>query len=227
MILERYGPRLIFINHNHILSAKSTGQVLCIICGLVSQLQSISLSRNKLALCPRCNSRLHSRKPKSLSRSWAFLVTAYVLYIPANILPIMDTSSLFNAQRDTIMSGIIYLWHSGSWYIALIVFFASIFTPLFKMVSLTCLLLSIPFKSSWNPLQRTKLYRFLCNIGRWSMIDIFMVSILATLVQVKSLAVVKVSPGALIFAAVVVLTMLAVENFDPRLIWDSEQTKKI
>ncbi len=223
---KRYGQRLIFNNHHQLSSAKSSGQVLCDVCGLVSHLPKVSLARNQLAVCPRCNSRLHSRKPKSLSRSWALLITAYVLYIPANILPIMDTSSLFSAQRDTILSGIIYLWHSGSWYLALVVFFASIFTPLFKMVALTCLLLSIQFKNAWNPLERTKLYRVLHNIGRWSMIDIYMVSILVTLVQVKSLAEIKVSPGALVFAAVVVLTMLAVETFDPRLIWDSELSNK-
>ena len=207
-------------------SAKSLGLCACEICGLVSHLPSIALTRSQIQLCTRCNTPLHSRKPKSLSRSWALLVTAYMLYIPANILPIMDTSSLFNAQRDTIMSGIIYLWHSGSWFLALLVFFASIVTPLFKMITLTFLLLSIQFKNAWHPLQRTKLYRFLHSIGRWSMLDIYMVAILVTLVQVKSLTVIKASPGALAFAAVVVLTMLAVETFDPRLIWDSAQYNK-
>lgn len=212
---------MIFTQRNQPPSARSLGLGGCEVCGLVSRLPSANPPLNYLQLCARCHSPLHSRKNKSLSRSWALLVTAYLLYIPANMLPIMDTSSLFNAQRDTIMSGIIYLWQSGSWSLALLVFFASIVTPLFKMITLTFLLLSIQFKNAWHPLQRTKLYRFLHSIGRWSMLDIYMVAILVTLVQVKSLTVIKASPGALAFAAVVVLTMLAVETFDPRLLWDS------
>ena len=221
---EKYGHRLISINHKQLSSAKSLGLVACLVCGQVTHYPNITLSRDQLIHCARCNTELHSRKPKSLSRSWALLVTAYMLYIPANLLPIMDTSSLFNAKRDTIMSGIIYLWRSGSWSLALVVFFASIVTPLSKMIALTFLLLSIQFKNAWHPLQRTKLYRLLLRIGRWSMLDIYVVAILVTLVQVKSLAVIKASPGALVFAAVVVLTMLAVETFDPRLIWDSAQS---
>lgn len=223
---EKYGLRLSFISNNQLSSAKSLGLVACHVCGLVSHLPKTVLARNQLPLCARCNATLHSRKPKSLSRSWALLITAYMLYIPANVLPIMDTSSLFNAQRDTIMSGIIYLWRSGSWSLALLVFFASIVTPLFKMIALTFLLLSIQFKNTWHPLQRTSLYRFLKSIGRWSMLDIYMVAILVKLVQVKSLTVINASPGALVFAGVVVLTMLAVETFDPRLIWDSALSDK-
>ena len=218
---EKYGHRLIFISHTQLSSAKSLGLFSCLVCGTVSHLPDVTIAPNQLILCVLCNTALYSRKQKSLSRSWALLITAYMLYIPANLLPIMDTSSLFNAQKDTIMSGIIYLWHSGSWSLAILVFFASIVTPLFKMIALTFLLVSIRFKTTWHPLQRTKLYRFLKTIGRWSMLDIYMVAILVTLVQVKSLAVIKASPGALVFAAVVLLTMLAVETFDPRLIWDS------
>ena len=212
---------MIFINHNQFSSAKTLGLASCLVCGLVSHVPNIDLARNKISLCGRCNTTLHYRKPKSLSRSWALLVISFLLYIPANILPIMDTSSLFNAQQDTIMSGIIYLWRSGSWFLAIVVFFASIVFPLFKMIALTFLLLSIKFRNAWHPLARTKLYRFLINIGRWSMLDIYMVAILVTLVQVKSFTVIKASPGALMFAGVVVFTMLAVETFDSRLIWDS------
>ncbi len=227
MIQEKYGHRLIFSQHKQLLSAKSLGLCACDVCKLVSQLPEFNLQLNEQQVCIRCHSTLHSRTPKSLSRTWALLITAYLLYIPANVLPIMDTSSLFNAQRDTIMSGIIYLWHSGSWFLALLVFFASIVTPLFKMIALTFLLLSIQFKNTWHPLQRTKLYRFLHGIGRWSMLDIYMVSILVTLVQLKSFTVIKASPGALAFAAVVILTMLAVEIFDPRLLWDSAQNNQL
>lgn len=218
---KKYGHTLNFINNNQLSSAKSLGLAACQVCGQVSHLPKTAGALDQLPICGRCNATLHSRKPKSLSRSWALLITAYMLYIPANVLPIMDTSSLFNAQRDTIMSGIIYLWRSGSWLLALLVFFTSIVTPLFKMIALTFLLLSVQFKNAWHPLQRTKLYRFLNSIGRWSMLDIYMVAILVTLVQVKSLTVINASPGALLFAGVVILTMLAVETFDPRLIWDS------
>lgn len=221
MIQKKCGPRLIFINNNQFSSAKTLGLAACLVCGLVSRLPNNNLAQNQSSLCRRCNTTLHNRKPKSLIHSWALLVIAFLLYIPANILPIMDTSSLFNAQQDTIISGIIYLWRSGSWFLAIVVFFASVVFPLFKMIALTFLLLSIKFKNAWHPLERTKLYRFLINIGRWSMLDIYIVAILVTLIRIKSFTVIQASPGALMFAGVVVFTILAVETFDSRLLWDS------
>ena len=110
---EKYGHRLIFINHTQLSSAKSLRLFSCLVCGTVSHFPDITIAPDQLILCVRCNTALYSRKQKSLSRSWALLITAYMLYIPANLLPIMDTSSLFNAQKDTIMSGIIYLWQIG------------------------------------------------------------------------------------------------------------------
>lgn len=196
----------------------------CRSCGLVSSLriphETLKVSQQKV-YCPRCRHPMWVRKPNSIAKSWAYLITAYMLYIPANMLPIMDTSSLFNEQRDTIMSGILFLWRTDAISLAIIVFLASIVTPLFKMLALTYLLVSTNFGVK-NPLFATKLYRFLHAIGRWSMLDIFMVAILVTLVNVKTLTVITASPGAVAFAAVVILTMLAVESFDVRLLWDNK-----
>ena len=135
----------------------------------------------------------------------------------------MQTSSLFGAQDDTIMSGIIYLWHSGSWDLALVVFIASIMVPLLKLIAMTVLLVSVQRRSVWQPMQRTKLYRIVELVGRWSMLDIYVVAILAALVKIGALATINAGPGALAFGAVVVLTMFAAMEFDPRLIWDPQQ----
>jgi paraquat-inducible protein A len=170
--------------------------------------------------CPRCDAYLHLRKPGSVGRCWALLVASYILYIPANLMPIMDTGTLRNYRSDTIMSGVIHLWVTGSMGIAAIVFVASIVVPLFKLLALTLLLISVQRQSVWRPEERTRLYRLVELVGRWSMLDIYVVTILATLVQMGSMATVKAGPGAIAFGAVVVLTMFAAIYFDPRLIWD-------
>jgi paraquat-inducible protein A len=198
------------------LTARDCGLFSCHVCGLVSR----KATGGGGSHCPRCSSPLHFRKPNSVSRSLALLIAAYIMYIPANLLPIMKTGSLFGAQDDTIMSGVVYLWHSGSWDLALVVFIASILVPLLKLIALSLLLVSVHFRSTWLPLQRTKLYRIVELIGRWSMLDIYVVTILAALVQVGSLATITAGPAALAFGAVVVLTMFAAMAFDPRLIWD-------
>ena len=149
------------------------------------------------------------------------------MYIPANVLPIMQASSILGAQDDTIMSGIIYLWYSGSWDLALVVFIASIMVPLMKLIAITFLLVSVQRRSVWQPVQRTKLYRVVELVGRWSMLDIYVVAILAALVQIGSLATINAGPAALAFGAVVVLTMFSAMEFDPRLIWDPLQKERI
>lgn len=171
--------------------------------------------------CLRCGTRLHARKPASLERAWALLVAAYVLYIPANLLPIMETRSLFGTQSDTILSGVVYLWDSGSWALALIVFGASIVVPMLKMLLLTLLIVSVQFSINNPPLPLTKVYRLLELIGRWSMLDVYVVAILVALVQAQSLASILPGQGLLAFGAVVVLSMMATMAFDPRLIWDN------
>ena len=199
-------------------SAASLGLASCHTCSLVSRVASDD------ALCPRCGSRVHLRKPGSIGHCWAFLIAAMILYIPANTLPMMLTSSLFGSSDDTIISGVFFLWEYGSWYLALIVFFASILVPIGKMLALLVLLLSVQLPGVQLTAERrarlAHAYRIIDSIGRWSMLDIYVVALLATVVQLTALASVRAGPAALAFGAVVVLTMLATESFDPRLIWD-------
>lgn len=171
--------------------------------------------------CPRCGARLHLRKPNSISRTWALVVAALILYLPANLLPIMLTSSLGKSTTDTILSGVIYFIRTGSWHLALIIFVASILVPLLKLAVLILLLLSIHFKWSWRPVDRTRLYSVTDAVGRWSMVDIFAVTTMVALVKMGAFGTVEAGPAAPFFGAVVVITMLAAHCFDPRLIWDT------
>jgi len=202
-------------------AAASLGLYACHTCGLVSRPPGV----DQHALCPRCGSALHLRKQDSIARTWALMIAAYILLIPANVLPIMETGSLFGSQRDTILSGVIYLWSSGSWPLALLVFFASVVVPLAKLAALTYLVLTIQRRHTHRARERTRLYRLLKFVGRWSMLDIYVVTLLAALVQLQSLATIKAAPGAIAFGAVVVLTMFASMTFDPRLIWDHAKVK--
>jgi paraquat-inducible protein A len=177
------------------------------------------------AHCPRCGAHLHLRKPDSLARTWACLIAAIILYIPANVLPVMDTSSLFGAQKDTIMSGVVYLWTSGSWPLAVLVFIASIAVPMLKILAISFLAISANFRSTWQPDQRARIYRLVELVGRWSMLDIYVIAVLTALVQFNALATVRAGPAAIAFGAVVVLTMFAAMSFDPRLIWDARKTE--
>lgn len=197
-------------------TALRLGLLSCSACGLLCA----PAKKAGVSHCPRCGARLHLRKPNSISRTWAFLIAAYILYIPANLLPIMETRSLFGDQGDTIMSGVVFLWLSGSWPLALLVFCASIVIPMLKLLSLTMLAISVQRKSSWQPHQRASLYRFVDLVGRWSMLDIYVVTLLVALVQLKTFAAIQAGPGAIAFGAVVVLTLLSANSFDPRFIWD-------
>ena len=172
--------------------------------------------------CARCNANLHGRTPNSLRRAWAFLIAAVILYIPANILPILHTGNLFGGTRtDTIMSGVAHLWETGSAGLAIIVFVASIVIPFAKILSLGFLLVTTQRRSQWNPLLRTKLYRATHWIGRWSMTDIYVGATLVALVHLGPFANIEPGDGAIAFGAVVVLTMLATLSFDPRVMWDA------
>jgi paraquat-inducible protein A len=170
--------------------------------------------------CPRCGGVVHLRIPRSLEKTSAFLVAAAVLYVPANLLPVMHSSNLLAEQDDTILSGVVYLIRSGSWPLALIVFCASIVVPLLKILAIGLLVWMSARRSTRHPLARARLYRVVEFIGRWSMLDIFAVTLLVALVRMGALASVLPGPGALAFAAVVVLTLLAADSFDPRAIWD-------
>lgn len=171
--------------------------------------------------CPRCGASLHTRKPNSVARTWALVMAAAIFYIPANLLPMTITSSIAGIQADTIMSGVIYFIRSGSWEIAAVIFIASVFVPLFKLLILVVLLLSVQLRWAWRPKDRTALYRLTEAVGRWSMLDIFVVTILVALVKLGAVASIEAGPAAVYFALVVIITMIAAESFDPRLIWDA------
>ncbi len=196
-------------------TALNMGMVSCHRCHLLCKRAAVP------SLCPRCRTHLQSRKPNSVARTWALVIAAIIFYIPANILPITHTTSFAGVQSDTIMSGVIYFIHSGSWPVALIIFIASVFVPLLKLLILIILMISVQFRWQWRPVDRTRLYRLTEAIGRWSMLDIFVVTILVALVHFGSLANIDAGQGALYFAAVVVITMFAAEGFDARLIWDT------
>lgn len=170
--------------------------------------------------CIRCGAALNIRKPQSIERTWAFLIAALMLYIPANLLPIMTTGTLVSKQTNTIMSGVVYLWLDKSYFVAAVVFIASIVVPIFKLVVLLMLVITTQRRSTWRPYERTRLYHVVEVVGRWSMVDIFVVALLASLVRLNALASVTPEPGAIAFGAVVVFTMFASLSFDPRLIWD-------
>jgi paraquat-inducible protein A len=202
------------------LTARRAGLVACSVCHLLCR---ASEDRTHASRCPRCGATLHSRKPDSIARTWALVIAACIFYIPANVLPMTTVTSLGMVQSDTIMSGVIYFVQSGSWPIALIIFIASIFVPLLKLFILSYLLVSVQRKSHFRPKDRTRLYLITEAVGRWSMLDIFVVTILVALVNLGALATIQAGPAALYFAAVVVITMFAAMSFDPRLIWDAKE----
>ncbi len=197
-------------------SAASRGLALCHTCGLLQRLPATQAH----GTCTRCGSQVHLRKPDSIRRSWAFLIAAAILYLPANLLPIMESTSVGDTRADTILSGVVYLWANGSADIAVIVFIASIVVPLAKLIALVWLLITVQRRSTLQAAQRTRLYRMVEFVGRWSMLDIYVAALLTALVNFNALLMVRVLPGAVAFGAVVVLTMLAAMSFDPRLIWD-------
>jgi len=219
------------------LSAARAGMIGCHACGQVQVLharasdaaaqQHPTLARPRSRqCCSRCGATLHSRHPDSISRTWALLVAAAILYIPANLLPVLHTASLFGNQDDTIMSGVVYFWVSGDWPLAVIVFVASILVPMLKLSVLALLAWTTQRRSDWRPLERTKLYRIVERIGKWSMLDVFVITLTVALVRFKSLAIITAGWGALAFACVVVLTMMASLQFDPRLVWDCADARK-
>lgn len=197
-------------------TAMRHGLFLCDVC---EQLNRVTDGENPG--CARCGAHLHGRIPNSITRTWAYLAAAVVLYVPANLLPVMHTGTVFNQQTDTIMSGIIHLWTTGSWGLAVIVFIASIVVPFAKLLSLGYLSVTARRASTVNPMRRALLYRATHYIGRWSMVDIYVGATLVALVHLGPFASITPGPGAIAFGLVVVLTMLASASFDPRLTWDA------
>jgi paraquat-inducible protein A len=170
--------------------------------------------------CPRCGSALHHRLPDSLTRSTALAVAGLIMFVPANVLPVLSMNMLGKTRTDTIFSGVTSLFRDGLWGIALIVFVASMLVPLLKLVSLGVLIHAVHTRSTQHRLALTKLYAFVKFIGRWSMLDVFLVAFLAGAVQFGAIATVSPGPGIIAFAATVILTIFATETFDSRLLWD-------
>lgn len=198
-------------------TAAASGCALCEDCELLCRLPARADGE---ACCPRCGAVLHARKDRSVERTWAFVLAACACYLPANLFPIMTVRSLGKAESDTVLGGIVYLLTHGMWPLALIVFTASFLVPLLKLTILIGLLVSVHRGSRWRTAERTRLYRITLAIGRWSMVDIFVVTILVALVHLGAVASIDAELGAVFFGAVVVLTMLGAEAFDPRLLWD-------
>ncbi|MFL3654524.1 MAG: paraquat-inducible protein A [Halioglobus sp.] len=171
--------------------------------------------------CPRCGSAMHLRKHDSLQRTLALLITACLLYIPANLYPIMYTDSLGSAEASTIMGGVVLLINLGSAPVALVIFIFSVMVPSAKLMAMFYLVWSVQRQSPIDRRKRSTLYRITEFVGKWSMVDIFVVTILVALVQLGGLLTIQPGIAALLFAGVVTITMIAAENFDSRLIWDN------
>ena len=199
------------------LTAMQQGLQSCETCGLLSR----PAAGAEEGRCPRCGEILEFRKRASTQRAWAFLIAAAICYIPANVLPVLTTTTAAGADSDTILQGVVLLWSPTGWPLSLIVLVASIMIPSAKILALGYLLIAVQRGSAKSNEQRTRLYRTVRFIGRWSMVDVFVDTFTAALVQLEPLMSVEAGPGLVFFAAVVVLTMLAVESFDPRLIWDA------
>jgi paraquat-inducible protein A len=189
----------------------------CHTCGLLRPLES------NISHCLRCGAGVHFRVVNSLEKTWALLISACIMLVPANIYPVMSINKLGRGSSDTIVSGVIHLMEAGLIGLALLVMFASIVVPLMKLTALAYLLRSVRNKSDWRPKDRALLYRITEIVGAWSMVDVFLVGLLSGLVSLGFLASIEPEIGVAFFGGAVILTMLAAHSFDPRLIWDNTQ----
>ena len=194
------------------------GLVACHTCRLVCG----PTSDMKSAACIRCGATLHQRFPDSVSRSWALLAAAVMMYVPANLLPVMNTTLLGRGSDSTIMSGVIQFWEHGSYGISALIFIASIAVPCTKFLILALLLVTSSLNSTWRRHERARLYRLIELVGYWSMLDVLVVAVIAALVKFHGLSDAEPRVGILFFGSVVILTMLSAMSFDPRLIWDDK-----
>jgi len=204
------------------LSAAEAGLLSCTTCHLLSR----PADPANLGHCPRCGTRLVFRRHNSIQYTWALIIAATIFYIPANALPVLTTTALGSTESDTIIGGVIYLYTSGSWPLALIVLVASVMIPLGKLVALAYLLIQVQRGQVRNRHDSTRMYRLVELIGRWSMLDVFVDAFVVALVQLQPLMSVEPGPGVVFFMAVVVLTMLAAQTFDPRLLWDTPRERQ-
>ena len=199
------------------LTAAQAGLVSCETCHLLSRPADAAAP----GYCPRCGAGLAWRRHHSIQSTWAIVIAAAICYVPANVLPVLSTTALGSTDSDTIMGGVLLLYTTGSWPLALIVLVASVMVPLGKLIALSYLLIVVQRGLLGSNRERTRLFRMVRFIGRWSMLDVFVDTFTVALVQLQPLMSVEPGPGVLFFAAVVVLTMIAAESFDPRLLWDT------
>lgn len=203
---------------NQEVTAAQAGFALCLTC---HQLQPVTRGTGKPpARCSRCGEAVHLRKPGAMSRTLALVLTSGLLLLPANLLPIMQVDFLGVPDRSTILDGILYFLKTGSYLIGIIIMVASIFVPLFKVVGLSILLFSAHFGMPYFLRQKSKMFRTISFIGRWSMLDIFVIALLISLVDFGFFTSVHVAPASTFFCMAVATTMLAAITFDPRLLWD-------
>ncbi|WNC70511.1 paraquat-inducible protein A [Thalassotalea psychrophila] len=198
-------------------TAMSQGLAQCHVCNLL-----VEIEESKDNYCPRCDSKIHLRIYDSLQRCWALTICSLIAFIPANAYPIMTILYFGKGQPDTILSGIFLLIKLGIYPIAAIIFFASFVVPLAKIVGLFVLLFSLRNRSKYTKLQRTKMYRYIEFFGKWSMLDVFVVALLVALVEIGAVVEIVAGPGATAFGIMVIITILAANSFDPRLLWDKK-----
>lgn len=194
-------------------NAKKAGFVACHICGLVH--------KREITTCARCHTALHARKPWSIDRTLALVLTALVLYIPANVYPMMVVESVGETISSTILEGVVIFWQEGSYFIASVIFFASVAIPLTKLLLLSYLIIRVKYFRTDFPMDETRIYRVTEWIGKWSLIDVFVVATLAAMVQLGYLATIDPGKAVISFAAVVMITLVAAESFDSKLLWDN------
>jgi len=206
-------------------TAAECGLVACPACGSITRLTVEQF--NEPPNCRLCFARLHSRKPMSIQRSWAWLIAGILAYVPANVYPIMYTVVFGNTEPNTIIGGFLVLWELKSYPVALVVFVASVVVPVLKFIAVSYLLISIQKRIGHSRYERTRLYRLTELVGRWSMIDVFVVAILAALVQIGSVAQIEPGLGATAFGATVIFTMLSALALDSRLLWDKESDQPV
>lgn len=203
------------------LRAQHMGVIGCGVCGLVV---ASGEDESEPRRCPRCHCVLHRRHVRSVERTWALLFAAMICYIPAHMLPVMEVSSLgHSAHPSIILDGVIDLWRDDSYDVALVILATSVVIPCAKFFALALLLMSVQFNWTWARQTRTRLFHLLELVGYWSMLDVLVVGLLASLVKFDALGGIEPGPGIFFFGISVILTMLAAHSFDPRLIWDGEK----
>ena len=197
---------------SNVVSAMSRGFAGCHTCGLTVQMHD-----HADVECPRCGAEVHYRKHDSINRAWAYLIAAFIMYIPANTEPMMVTTSLGNSSSDTILEGVIYFLSHGEWPLALVIFAASVMLPLLKMIAIAYILILTQRASTKRKIERTNLYKLAEILGKWSMLDIFVVGLMAGLVQLGALTTIAPGPACIAFAGVVILTWFGEMPLDPNL----------